>query len=128
MGRLLYSKLCHKAIVALLSFRHSSTMLLEHPMLSHPKLPLQIRIFDIPYVYQTRERLIMRALVDIPDDLLKDLAELTKSKKLPRAEVIRRAIRVYVTQNKPSSDDAFGILAGKKIDGVLFQEKIRSEW
>lgn len=70
----------------------------------------------------------MRALVDIPDSLIKDLSKISKSKKLPRAEIIRRAISAYIAKNKPSGEDAFGLWAGQKIDGLEYQTNVRAEW
>jgi|APTNR8051073442_1049403.scaffolds.fasta_scaffold02443_13 metal-responsive CopG/Arc/MetJ family transcriptional regulator len=70
----------------------------------------------------------MRALVDIPDGLIKDLATISETKKLPRAEIIRRAISAYIADNKPTAELAFGLWANNKIDGLEYQEKVRSEW
>ena len=73
----------------------------------------------------------MRALVDIPDSQLNDLAVVCKAKKLPRAEVIRQAIAAYIADNKPNASQAFGLWAsGKKapVDGLAYQEKVRTEW
>ncbi|MES2141547.1 MAG: CopG family transcriptional regulator [Pseudomonadota bacterium] len=72
----------------------------------------------------------MRALVDIPNKYLNALAEIGKREKLSRAAVIREAIAVYVGkhQSKKSPDDAFGLWGKKKIDGLKYQRKIRSEW
>lgn len=73
----------------------------------------------------------MRALVDIPDSQLNDLAIVCKAKKLPRAEVIRQAIAAYIADNKPNPNQAFGLWAGSNkqtVDGLAYQEKVRAEW
>lgn len=70
----------------------------------------------------------MRTLVDIPDRQIEDLAVICESKKLSRAEVIRQAIAVYIEQNKPAEVNAFGIWKNRKVDGLAYQEKMRSEW
>jgi len=73
----------------------------------------------------------MRALVDIPESQLNDLALVCKAKKLPRAEVIRQAIAVYIASNKPSASQAFGLWASSSeqaVDGLAYQEKARAEW
>lgn len=76
----------------------------------------------------------MRALVDIPEGQLNDLAMVCKAKKLPRAEVIRQAIAAYIAENKPNASQAFGLWAqnsqseNKSIDGLAYQEKVRAEW
>ena len=71
----------------------------------------------------------MRALVDIPDHLIADLANLSVAKKLSRAEIIRQAITAFVSDNKvPSRDTAFGLWADQKRDGVAYQDALRKEW
>lgn len=72
----------------------------------------------------------MRTLVDIPDKYLNALAEIGKQEKLSRAAVVREAIAVYVSkyQAKKSPEDAFGLWGKKKVDGLKYQRKIRSEW
>ena len=70
----------------------------------------------------------MRTLVDIPDQLVEELAVICDAKRVSRAEVIRQAIAVFIEQNKPSSADAFGIWESNKVDGLAYQEKMRTEW
>ena len=69
-----------------------------------------------------------RILVDIPQKYLDDLGALSRAEKLPRAEIIRKAIASYVEQNRPASADAFGIWKDRQVDGLDYQETIRSEW
>ena len=75
----------------------------------------------------------MRAIIEIPDKQISDLALIAKTKKLPRAEIIRQAIAAYIASNKPSAAPAFGLWA-KHInkdqlqDGMQYQEKVRAEW
>lgn len=70
----------------------------------------------------------MRALVDIPDRQIDELAMICEAKKLSRAEVIRQAITFYIEKNRPSSSDAFGIWKDRQVDGLTYQEQVRSEW
>ena len=70
----------------------------------------------------------MRTLVDIPDYLIDELTLICKSKRVSRAEIIRQAIVAYIEQNKPAAVDAFGIWKSQGVDGVAYQEKVRSEW
>jgi hypothetical protein len=81
----------------------------------------------------------MRALVDIPDHQLEDLGVICKARKLSRAEAVRQALEVFIQQNRPARDEAFGLWKGKTIylpgdpeplpeDGLAFQERLRSEW
>jgi len=81
----------------------------------------------------------MRALIDIPDRQLMGLSAICATKKLARAEAVRQAIDLFIQQNRPPSQDAFGlwkdraaILPGEPEalprDGLAYQERLRSEW
>ena len=77
----------------------------------------------------------MRTAVDIPEQDLKLLDQISKADKISRSEVVRRAIAAYVAPRKvkPTSDDsnllaAFGIWKDRNIDGQEYQDQIRSEW
>ena len=71
----------------------------------------------------------MRALVDIPNDLIEDLAKLSAAKKLSRAEIIRQAITAFVNDNKlPTRESAFGLWSDTGVDGVAYQDVLREEW
>ena len=75
----------------------------------------------------------MRTLVDIPDDDIAIINAVTKAQSISRAEFIRRAIAQSLaahrrTQKQKAREAAFGILAGRSIDGMVFQERIREEW
>ena len=69
-----------------------------------------------------------RILVDIPQKYLEDLGAMARAERLPRAEIIRKAIASYVEQNKAGTTDAFGIWESRRVDGLDHQETIRSEW
>jgi len=71
----------------------------------------------------------MRALVDIPDEQLRKLAELCERTKRPRTALIREAIADYVARHQPDSEaDAFGLWGTHGPDGVVYQRKLRAEW
>lgn len=70
----------------------------------------------------------MRTLVDIPDRQIVELASVCEIEKLPRSEVIRRAIALYIETKKPASVNAFGIWKERGEDGLAYQERVRSEW
>ena len=69
-----------------------------------------------------------RILVDIPQKLIEELGAIARAEKRSRAEVIRKAIADYVEQNKPVTADAFGLWKDRQVDGLAYQESIRSEW
>jgi hypothetical protein len=72
----------------------------------------------------------MRTLVDIPDNEVEALASICAEEKVSRAEIIRRAIRDYIAKKSPGAIDAFGLWKeeSESLDGMEYQEKIRSEW
>lgn len=70
----------------------------------------------------------MRTLVDIPDRQIKDLMAICEAEKVSRAEVIRQAISLYLKNKKLEEVDAFGIWKDKNVDGLTYQEQMRSEW
>ena len=70
----------------------------------------------------------MRTLVDIPDRLIRELTAICEAEKVSRAEVIRQAIASYIEKKKPATIEAFGLWKGRKIDGLAYQEQVRSEW
>lgn len=70
----------------------------------------------------------MRALVDIPEKQLNELARICEANKLSRAEAIRQAIAAYIENNKPCAAEAFGLWENDKVDGLTYQERVRSEW
>jgi metal-responsive CopG/Arc/MetJ family transcriptional regulator len=75
----------------------------------------------------------MRTLVDIPDDDLAVINKVIKAQSISRAEFIRRAIAQSLTAHRKTQiqkarEAAFGLLAGRPIDGMEYQERIRQEW
>ena len=70
----------------------------------------------------------MRTLVDIPERQITELANICANQRLSRAEAIRQAITLYIEQNKPARDDAFGLWGKEPRDGMTYQEQVRSEW
>ncbi|HXE08178.1 MAG TPA: ribbon-helix-helix protein, CopG family [Acidobacteriaceae bacterium] len=70
----------------------------------------------------------MRTLVDLPDNDLEELNELSRSRKTSRAQLIRLAVKGFLAQNRPGFDEAFGMWKDRSEDGVAYQERLRSEW
>jgi hypothetical protein len=91
------------------------------------KFPFIFAHTDIYFAYHICE-VKMRALVDIPDRQIDDLTVICETKKLSRAEAIRQAIAYYIERNKPGAVDAFGLWKNRKVDGMAYQEQVRSEW
>jgi metal-responsive CopG/Arc/MetJ family transcriptional regulator len=70
----------------------------------------------------------MRTLIDIPEKQIKALTAISQAEKVSRAEVIREAIAYYLDKKIPQTDDAFGLWKDHKVDGLAYQEQVRSEW
>lgn len=71
----------------------------------------------------------MRALVEIREPQIQELDRLAKKTKQSRAALIRQAIDDYLEKRSAEAlDDGFGLWGNAKIDGVAYQEKVRSEW
>ncbi|MES2830496.1 MAG: ribbon-helix-helix protein, CopG family [Pseudomonadota bacterium] len=70
----------------------------------------------------------MRALVDIPDQQVAELAAICETRKISRAEVIRLAISSYLEKHRVTEGEAFGIWKSTKEDGLAYQNRVRSEW
>jgi metal-responsive CopG/Arc/MetJ family transcriptional regulator len=71
----------------------------------------------------------MRILVDIAEKQVHALDALSKGIKRSRAALIRDAVGDYLARQRTKQpSDAFGLWGDQKIDGLAYQEKIRSEW
>jgi metal-responsive CopG/Arc/MetJ family transcriptional regulator len=71
----------------------------------------------------------MRTLVDLGESQIQALDELSKKEKLSRAALIRQAIDDYLAKRRSDQEgDAFGLWGKRKVDGLVYQKKMRSEW
>jgi metal-responsive CopG/Arc/MetJ family transcriptional regulator len=71
----------------------------------------------------------MRTLVDIPEDDIEMLNELSAARRVSRSELVRSAISLYLrTNGSELTDGAFGLWAERKEDGLAYQKRLRSEW
>ena len=71
----------------------------------------------------------MRTLVDVGDSQLQELDELSKEEKRSRAALIREAIDDFLAKRRSKHEgDAFGLWGKRKVDGLVYQERVRSEW
>ena len=71
----------------------------------------------------------MRTLVDLGNTQIQALDELSKKDKRSRAALIRLAIDEYLAKRHSKQEaDAFGLWGKRKVDGLVYQEKVRSEW
>jgi metal-responsive CopG/Arc/MetJ family transcriptional regulator len=71
----------------------------------------------------------MRTLVDIPEDDVRALDELSRRRRVSRASVIRAAIGDFLARHRrPDEEDAFGLWGESAIDGLEYERRLRSEW
>ncbi|AOJ34734.1 CopG family transcriptional regulator [Burkholderia metallica] len=70
-----------------------------------------------------------RILIDLSNGQLDELAAIVETERRPRAAVIRDAIDAYIALHKrPLADDVFGLWKDRAVDGLAYQEELRSEW
>ncbi|WP_199545343.1 ribbon-helix-helix protein, CopG family [Paraburkholderia kururiensis] len=70
-----------------------------------------------------------RILIDLPDSQIEDLTVIVEAEQRPRAAVIRDAIEAYIAQRKRALGvDVFGLWKSRKVDGLIYQQELRSEW
>jgi len=71
----------------------------------------------------------MKMLIDIPQNQVRVLAGLTKSLRVSRAELIRRAVAEFVQHHTTSTaTPVFGLWKDRKIDALAYEDKLRGEW
>ncbi len=70
----------------------------------------------------------MRTIIDLPQGDLKHLTDLGLERGMSRAEIIRQAIRVFLTFHRASRDEAFGLWRDRSPDGLRYQQALRDEW
>ncbi len=72
---------------------------------------------------------MMRTLVDVGGPQLQELDQLSKQEKRSRAALIREAIDDFLAKRRSKLEgDAFGLWGKRKVDGLVYQERVRSEW
>jgi metal-responsive CopG/Arc/MetJ family transcriptional regulator len=71
----------------------------------------------------------VRTLVDLGDSQIQALDEWSKKDKRSRAALIRQAIDDYLAKRHSKQEgDAFGLWGKRKMDGLVYQERVRREW
>jgi metal-responsive CopG/Arc/MetJ family transcriptional regulator len=71
----------------------------------------------------------MRTRVDVGDAQLHELDQLSKLEKRSRAALIREAIDDFLAKRRRKHEgDAFGLWGKRKVDGLVYQERVRREW
>lgn len=71
----------------------------------------------------------MRTIIEVPEEVVRNLDQLGRRQKKSRAALIREAIQFYLEQKElPRTEAAFGKWKEKGKKGVKYQEQLRSEW
>ena len=71
----------------------------------------------------------MRAIIDIPDQLVESLDRVGKTYQKSRAALVREAITDFLrVKSIPQAEAAFGLWKQKNKDGVVYQNDLRQEW
>ena len=71
----------------------------------------------------------MRIEIDIDDAQVKELEKLAERSGKTRESMIRQALAEYIDRRTPAPlDEAFGLWRDRKVDGLEYQDKVRSEW
>lgn len=72
---------------------------------------------------------VMRTIIDLPEEQVSALARWCDERKISRAEAIRRALAVMLTnQQQVGRVQAFGAWKRKDMDSRSFVENLRKEW
>lgn len=72
---------------------------------------------------------IMRTIIDLPDEQIRRLRLLCQRDGISRAEAIRRALAsMLASQKSGSRAEAFGAWSGKKKDSKKMVRALRAEW
>lgn len=72
---------------------------------------------------------IMRTIVELPDDQVKSLAALCAAKGISRAEAVRRAVaRLLAEEQRPDRARAFGAWKQHTLDAARVVRRLRDEW
>lgn len=73
--------------------------------------------------------IIMRTIIDIPNDVLGEIDSLAKREDISRAEAVRRAVAEYVEKHRSAhGDTAFGIWKPRRIDPLAYEDELRGDW
>jgi hypothetical protein len=69
-----------------------------------------------------------RLSVNFPESCIDAPDAIAQAEGLSRAQVVRKAILLYLEQRRCANGDAFGIWKERPVDGVAYQEAMRSAW
>lgn len=72
---------------------------------------------------------IMRTIIELPQDQLTDLDAHCRRQSISRAEAIRRAVAAMLAEQRQGEvPGAFGLWRDRAADALAQQERLRNEW
>ncbi len=72
---------------------------------------------------------IVRTIIDLPEDQLQELSEICRRDGISRAEAIRQAVAVHVQrQRRAGPSPAFGLWHARKLNALVYERRLRREW
>ena len=74
---------------------------------------------------------VMRTIIDLPPGQLRALDRWREARGVSRAEAVRQAIARLIEadeQHREVLKETRGMWAGRKEEGVAYQERLRGEW
>ena len=72
---------------------------------------------------------IVRTIIDVPDEIIRSLDQVSGIEKRSRASLIREAIADYLRLKAvPPAEAAFGLWKETPKEGVQYQNDLRGEW
>ena len=71
----------------------------------------------------------MRTVIDVPDQLIKSLDQVSGTEQRSRAALIREAIAEFLRKKAgASAEAAFGLWRDRQTDSLRYQDDLRAEW
>ncbi|MGH7950998.1 MAG: CopG family transcriptional regulator [Limisphaerales bacterium] len=71
----------------------------------------------------------MRTIIELPEEQLEALGNISSREKTSRAEIIRRAVGSYIHEKQAGKGrSAFGLWKKKKINALKYESRLRAEW
>lgn len=74
---------------------------------------------------------VMRTIIDLPPGQLRALDRWREARGVSRAEAVRQAIARLIESDEQHCEvlaQTRGLWAGRKEEGVAYQERLRNEW
>jgi hypothetical protein len=71
---------------------------------------------------------VPRTIVDIPDELLREVGRLCRALRISRAEAVRQGVAAFLKDNQAVSEDGFGLWRDGATDTRAVIDGMRSRW